>query len=57
MLDFGIEPSISFVANVGGVGVDELDGEEVVDKPGTRIGMQFSVLHCIRKPSLMRYGR
>ena len=47
MLDFGIEPSISFVADVGGVGVDELGGEEVVDKPGTTIGTQFTVLHCI----------
>ena len=34
----GIEPSISCVDNVGVVGVDELDGEGSVVKPGTTIG-------------------
>ena len=29
----------------------ELEGP--VDKPGTTIGTKFSVLHCIRTPSLM----
>ena len=46
----GIEPSISCVDDVGVVGVDEIDGEEPVVKPGTTIGTCFSVLHCIRLP-------
>ena len=36
------------------VGVAEL--EEPVGKPGTTIGTQFSVLRCIRLPSLMKCG-
>ena len=34
----GIQPSISCVDDVGVVGVDELDGEGSVVKPGTTIG-------------------
>ena len=38
----------------------EVDGsdpeDELADKPGTTIGTKFSVLHCIRIPSLMRCG-
>ncbi len=30
--------------------------EELADKPGTTIGTQFSVLHCIRVPFLIRCG-
>ena len=52
----GIEPSISCVDGVGDVRVDELDGEEVVDKPRITIDTSLSVLHCIRKPSLKRHG-
>ena len=32
-----------------GVEVEKLE-EELADKPGTTIGMKFSVLHCIRIP-------
>ena len=39
----------------GVFGVDE-DPEDELDKPGTTIGTKFSVLHCIRIPSLMRCG-
>ena len=35
--------------------VDE-DPEDELDKPGTTIGTKFSVLYCIRIPSLMRCG-
>ena len=48
------EWSIFWPERVVGVEVDEL--EEVVDKPGTTIGKKFSVLHCVRKPFLMRCG-
>ena len=30
--------------------------EELADKPGTKIGTKFSVLHCIGIPFLMRCG-
>ena len=30
--------------------------EELIDKQGTTIGTKFSVLHCIRKPFVMRCG-
>ena len=30
--------------------------EELADKPGTKIGNKFSVLHSFRKPFLMRCG-
>ena len=35
--------------------VDE-DAEEELDKPGTTIGTEFSVLQIIRIPTLMRCG-
>ena len=38
----GIGPSISCVDDVGGVGVDKLDKEEVVDKPGTIVATRFT---------------
>ena len=38
-----------------GVEVGKLE-EELVDKPGTTTGTEFSVLHCIRKPFQMRCG-
>ena len=41
-------------SDAGEVGVAEL--EDLVDKPGTKIGTQFSVLHCIRLPSSMSCG-
>ena len=40
--------------DAGDVCVVEL--EEPIDKPKTTIGTQFSVLHCIRLPSLMSCG-
>ena len=42
------EWSISWPEGVVGVEIDEL--EEIVDKPRTTTGTQFSVLHCIRIP-------
>ena len=47
--------SISCLAGVMDVEEGKLE-EELVDKPGTTIGTMFSVLHCIRKPFLMRCG-
>ena len=41
-----VETTESCGDDAGDVGVDEL--EEPVDKPGTTIGMLFSVLQCIR---------
>ena len=38
---------------IGFFEVDE-DPEDELDKPGITIGTKFSVLHCIRIPSLMR---
>ena len=42
----GIEPLTSCVDDVGGVGLDKLDKEEVVDKPGTFIAICFT---CSRR--------
>ena len=42
----GVEPVCSCGNDVGCVEPDELDEEEIADKPGTTIGTQFSVLHC-----------
>ena len=39
-----------------GGGVCVVEPEEPVDKPRTTIGTSFSVLHCIRLPSLMSCG-
>ena len=41
-------------SDAGDVSVAEL--EDLVDKPGTTIGTQFSLLHCIRLPSSLSYG-
>ena len=56
LVDAGCNVGITASCNtdVGDVGVVEL--EEPVDKPGTTIGTQFSVLHCIRLPSLTSCG-
>ena len=51
----GVGPVLSCGNDVGGVEPDELGEEEVVDNPGTTIGAEFSVLHCIRTPLLMRH--
>ena len=50
-----IPSSLDTVEGVMVVEEDKLE-EQLVDKPGTRIGTKFSVLHCIRIPFLMRCG-
>ena len=56
VLFFGrnVETTESCGNDAGDVCAAEL--EEPVAKPGTTIGTRFSVLHCIRLPSLMRCG-
>ena len=51
-LEEDLECSISCLEGVMGVEVEE----ELTHKPGTTIGTQFSVLHCIRIPFKMRCG-
>ena len=38
-----------------GVREDDEDVEEEFVKSGITIGMKFSVLHCVRNPSFMRF--
>ena len=54
-LEEHLECSISCLKGVMGVEAEKLE-EELADKPGTTIGMKFSVLHCIRIQFLMRCG-
>ena len=47
--------SISCLKGVMYVEVGKLE-EQLAENPGTTIGTKFSVLHCIRKPFLVRCG-
>ena len=52
-LEEDVEQCLSCLEGV--IEVDE-DPEDELDKPGTTIGMKFSVLHCVRIPFVMRCG-
>ena len=54
-LEEDVEQRLSCLESV--LEVDGSDPEdELADKPGTTMGMKFSVLHCIRIPFSMRCG-
>ena len=50
-----VEQGLSCLEGVIDVEEGKLEGE-LVDKPGTTIGTEFSVSHCLRIPFLMRCG-